>query len=263
MLHLVLAALSSPVPVIVRSMPPEVVKSLPPVAIRSTPGPDMFAALGIVAAVLAALFSGIAIRIAVKTLQKIDEQLGVGNKQLERADRQLSIAEDELRVVSEDLDASREQVALARDQFKELIRRPDLECTLTQVVRPAELETLPGTTTLSRRVDINFAIRNVGTRTARHFLLEYRVPISNILVSPFKPTVDDAGKSFYSFEVRFGDEILYADQDAVTGLFSFTVLPELRKLEVQWRMRDEDILYQKDYQEWKCELEPPPEAREE
>lgn len=154
-----LSLVATPVPVIVRSMtpevikslPPEVIKSLPPVDVHSMPPPDSWTAIGIGAAVVAAVFAIIAVIVAVVTVRKINEQL-------KRADEQLDLARRELKLVEADLAYSRQQADYIsrRAKLRLFHNRQRIESLYMQTEQTEELQ-----------CEIRLWLFNDGNNTAR------------------------------------------------------------------------------------------------
>jgi hypothetical protein len=119
---------STPLPVVVRSMPPEQVSSLP--------GPDGWALLGIIAALVAAFASVIAVLIANKTY---------------------GLADRELRVVT--------------DEFKELTRRPDI-----RVEGRIAYEKVRIAGAIMDGFAVTVEVSNSGRRLARSVIAELLIP---------------------------------------------------------------------------------------
>jgi hypothetical protein len=106
MYALSLGTISTPVPVIVRSMVPEVVKRLPPVQVANWPPPDLVAIHWAQGGVIVAL---IALAVAVITLTRVNKQIVLANQALNQAVEELQVTRESNNLVRQDLEFSRTQ----------------------------------------------------------------------------------------------------------------------------------------------------------
>ncbi|MGA2760874.1 MAG: hypothetical protein ABSF08_11200 [Candidatus Cybelea sp.] len=132
---LALLALSTAIPVVVRSMPPEQVTSLP--------GPDGWALLGIVAALVAAFASVRAVQIANKSY---------------------GLAKDELKVVT--------------SEFEELTRRPDIRVEARIAYEKVHRPSREGGLIFLDGFAVIVEVMNTGRRLARSVIAEMLIPES-------------------------------------------------------------------------------------
>jgi hypothetical protein len=157
-----------------------------PVHVVDKLGEGPAAKLGAVFAAVAAVFSGIAVFIALKTLKRIDKQI--------------NLAQLEVDLVNQDLQNNKKMI-------DEALRRPDL-----RPVPQPQISNVPanqGEPIGSLGVVLRTSVANLGERIARAVMIEWLVPVEVLHTGVGHPTRSLDGKSFAFLERYFETNMVF------------------------------------------------------